>query len=232
MLERVTLTTERGSSFILRRGQVMEAGFGRGGSKLVELAIAHPAERWVSRVAGVVTLDDYTWRVRSGQRSAPLSISHEHGESLLYRGQETSFPWDGATIEVRPRFGRRYVVVVEAQFTGSNSSRPMTTGSVDTDVPGDGGFKQFYALLALCEPRLSEYRSADVPSNGQIAARLKETNLASDATGSKVNRWLADERIRLGVPSVSEEGFGPSFLQDHAIRVGRVQPYHLALLQE
>ncbi|MEV7545748.1 serine/threonine protein kinase [Streptomyces sp. NPDC089915] len=233
-----------GGAVTLRLGPGEVARFGRGCARTpVELRLDDPA---ISRLAGEIRVTDDHWQLSN----------HSPAQSYLVENPEGA----GEYLRVAPRragapipfeFSR---VVLPTRAGSAVSFQVFAPDHLYLDPPGPGGppggrtvtaysldetATYFLVLVALCEPWLRDASPVSVPTTPQVVERLRGHpacgRLTARAVSSHID-YLAEEKLRIGVPTGPEAGRGERHngkrdaVVGLALRFGIVREEHLALL--
>ncbi|MFD9107828.1 serine/threonine protein kinase [Streptomyces bottropensis] len=238
---------ERGAGPVtLRLGPGAVARFGRGSADApVELRLGDPA---VSRLAGEIRVTDDHWQLSNFSAGHSYLVENPEGAGEYLRvpprrvGAPIPFefarvvlPTRGSTVSFQV-FAPDHVYLDpdRAQHAGGRwGTQTLTAYSLDETAT------YFLVLVALCEPRLRDESAVAVPTTPQVVERLKGSPAYGALTARAVSshiEYLAEEKLRLGVPVATDPGQGArrngkrEAIVGLALRFGLVREEHLGLL--
>ncbi len=186
-----------------------QCSFGRG-LDIVDLVLTD--DRRVHRHAGTAVVDEDSWTLHNDGRWLRLRVTalDRRAFDVLEPGSVLRVPWDRARVDIVVGTD---TIGFEAHHHGLAlpAPRPLAVdpGDARTAIPRaiarDSG--AFRALLALCEPRLTESGSDDLPTNQEIALRLNRSGVEERrVTAKTVERRLDYCRRRLELKGRAEQG--------------------------
>jgi hypothetical protein len=230
----------------LRLGPGGVARFGRGSANTpVELRLGDPA---VSRLAGEVRVTEDHWQLSNFSATHSYLVENPEGAGEYLRvpprraGAPIPFefarvvlPTRGSTVSFQV-FAPDHVYLDpgHAHHAGGRwGTQTLTAYSLDETAT------YFLVLVALCEPRLRDESAVAVPTTPQVVERLRRCpeygGITARAVSSHID-YLAEEKLRLGVPAATDPGQGArrngkrEAIVGLAVRFGLVREEHLGLL--
>ncbi|WP_329619528.1 serine/threonine protein kinase [Streptomyces sp. NBC_01255] len=228
----------------LRLGPGQVARFGRGSETTpVELRLADAA---ISRLAGEIRATDDHWQLTNHSTTHCYLVENPEGAGEYLRvpprrvGAPVPFEFSRVVLPTRGDltvsfqvFAPDHVYLDPEAMGVPWGSRTVTAYSLDESAT------YFLVLVALCEPRLRDQSRVAVPTTPQIVERLRGHvtggTLTARAISSHID-YLAEEKLRIGVPDAHEPGKGErrngkrEEIVGLALRFGLVREEHLALL--
>ncbi|MCP3765479.1 MULTISPECIES: serine/threonine protein kinase [unclassified Streptomyces] len=228
----------------LRLGPGERARFGRGSSTVpVELRLADAA---ISRLAGEITVTADHWQLSNHSTSHSYLVENPEGAGEYLRvpprrlGAPIPFEFSRVVLPTRRDttvsfqvFAPDHVYLDPQHAGGPAESRTVTAYSLDETAA------YFLVLVALCEPWLRDSSPVAVPTTPQVVERLRGHAVGGRLTPRAVSShidYLAEEKLRTGVPTADEAGKGArrngkrEAVVTVALRFGIVREEHLALL--
>lgn len=197
----------------------------------------------VSRLAGRITATGTYWLIDNGSAKRPLIVENLEGGGEFVRvpplRQGLPVPFELARIVLSPERTPASFLHVYAPEHRYGADTGGTTAGTETSglVTLNHAALYFLVLVALCEPRLRDSGSVDLPGDGDIAQRLTAspvvdgTPLSPRAVQFHID-YVARHKLRV---ADSEDGRSRAHwrrarLADVALKWGFVTPEHLALL--
>lgn len=201
--------------------------FGRsGGGSEVEIG----SDERLHRRCGRVIVEPDGWRLEN--LGSWLHLRVESLDSVgcdeLAPGEVLRVPWPRVSVSLTTG-SQRHCFLVDAPAgaqaaadadADAASARDCGPNDTRTPIRIDRASGSFRALVSLCEPRLRDPRSVDVPTDLAIALRLNRSGAeARRLTGKTVERRLDHCRSRFGLKHVSEDGSSAGLERRDARRV-------------
>ncbi|MER7108626.1 serine/threonine protein kinase [Streptomyces sp. NPDC000229] len=233
-----------GDAVTLRLGPGERARFGRGSSTTpVDLRLADAA---ISRLAGEIGVTDDHWQLSNYSSTHSYLVENPEGAGEYLRvpprraGAPIPFEFSRVVLPTRRDttvsfqvFAPDHVYLDPQGTGGPRESRTVTAYSLDETAT------YFLVLVALCEPWLRDQSPVAVPTTPQVVERLRGhaacARLTPRAVTSHID-YLAEEKLRIGVPQTAGTGRGDrrngkrEAVVGLALRFGIVHEGHLALL--
>lgn len=180
--------------------------FGRGGlDDGVELTLS--SDERLHRTAGRVVVHDHGWELVNTGRWLHLLASDLDGSGRddLAPGVSRLIPWSRVLVEIPLGHSTLSFEVVSPRDSGADERVMEGHGTIEPfRVDRTAGY--FRALVALCEPRLIEPTSVEIPSDAQVAVRLNGSGTESrHLTAKAIERRFDYVRRILGL-KVFEDG--------------------------
>ncbi|MCX5583321.1 serine/threonine protein kinase [Streptomyces erythrochromogenes] len=228
----------------LRLGPGEAARFGRGSTTVpVELRLADAA---ISRLAGEIRVTDDHWQLTNHSTTHSYLVENPEGAGEYLRvpprrvGTPIPFEFSRVVLPTRGElpvsfqvFAPDHVYLDPDAMGAPWGNRTVTAYSLDETAT------YFLVLVALCEPRLRDQSPVAVPTTPQIVERLGQGAGCGTPTARAVSShidYLAEEKLRIGVPEAREHGRAErrngkrEEIVGLALRFGLVREEHLALL--
>ncbi|MBT2489624.1 serine/threonine protein kinase [Streptomyces sp. ISL-96] len=228
----------------LRLGPGESARFGRGSTAIpVELRLDDPA---ISRLAGEIRVTEDHWQLTNHSTTHSYLVENPEGAGEYLRvpprrvGASIPFEFSRVVLPTRGEvtisfqvFAPDHVYLDPEAMGAPWGSNTVTAYSLDETAT------YFLVLVALCEPRLRDQSRVAVPTTPQIVERLRGHLACGELTARAVSShidYLAEEKLRIGVPDAHEPGKGDrrngkrEEIVGLALRFGLVREEHLALL--
>lgn len=218
----------------LEPGRVLR--FGRGApDAAVDMVIASPG---VSRYAGEIRAVDNYWLLTNCSRNSTYVVENLEGAGehvkvsprrvdapILFELARILLPMQGGTYPLHVYAPQHAFLEQEGPRHGDATTRPFSL---------DESSKYFQVLVALCEPRLRDSSSLQIPSSDHVADRLAtgESRVTRSAVDYHID-YLAETKLRIKRPG---QGSGERLewkresLVALALRFDLVREEHLALL--
>lgn len=233
-----------GDAVTLRLGPGQRARFGRGSSSMpVELRLADAA---ISRLAGEIRATDDHWQLSNHSTTHSYLVENPEGAGEYLRvpprraGAPIPFEFSRVVLPTRRDttvffqvFAPDHIYLDPRGMGGLGESRTLTAYSLDETAT------YFLVLVALCEPWLRDRSPVAVPTTPQVVERLRGhaacVRLTARAVSSHID-YLADEKLRIGVPGAADTGRTDrrngkrEAVVGLALKFGIVREEHLALL--
>lgn len=205
--------------------------FGRGGvGSKVDIALA-PDDRAVSRLAGTVTAGDGYWYADNYSNSRAYVVDHADrtlGYVQVAPGAvHVPIPFEISRIRL-PGTERDHTFLVMAPQPLGLGGPSLEGEEESTQSPYrlDTRTTYFRALVALCEPRLRDSASREIPVVREVAERLR----ISPAAVNGNLQYLIEEKFKIDHRRRQGVAWKQHALVDKAIQLGLVHNDHLRLL--
>jgi serine/threonine-protein kinase len=222
----------------VRPGQTMS--FGRGApDRPVDIEL--PGDG-VSRLAGEISAAEDYWLISNLSNEASYVVDNPEGAgeyvTIAPRRISAPVPFEFARVSLPAPDGPVQFLVFAPQHTYAETGQVQVPGGDRTIAAFslDETAKYFLILVALCEPRLLDGSSVDLPSAGDIVERLRADERFTGLTRTAVNHhidYLAIEKLRVKVPRPGADerlDTKREALVSIALRFGIVRAEHRRLL--
>jgi hypothetical protein len=246
----VAVPQEDAAARVIQLGPGELLRFGRGGPDVV-VDLALP-DRAISRIAGEITATGDHWSLTNYSSHHTYVVENPEGGGEFIKippgrlGAPVPFEISRVVLPARDGTGTALFQVFAPTHThlAPDAVRPVGGEPTVTAFPLDRTAKYFLVLVALCEPRLRDESPVAIPTDAEVAARLRALPgcdaLTADAVAFHVD-YLSRRKLRLrapdpGTPDPGTPGAaraaGPR--REHvvqvALRFDLVEERHLGLL--
>lgn len=213
-----------------------QLSFGRGAPG-AEVDVVTPATG-VSRLAGQIHAERDYWLLTNTSSSSTYVIENLEGAGEHVKvgpGRiEAPIPFELARL-VLPTQSEAYVLNVYApQHAYLDHRLPVGGAATERPFSLDEAAKYFLVLVGLCEPRLRDPGTVEIPRSDQVAERLSGSSMRMSRSAVDYHiDYLAETKLRIKPPS---DGSGTRLeykresLVALALRFDLVREEHLALL--
>lgn len=209
--------------------------FGRGAPDVaVDIVVPHQG---VSRFAGEIrAVDDY-WLLTNSSHAMTYVVENLEGAGehvkVTPRRLDAPIPFELGRLILPSEDGSYEVNVYAPQHAYLDRHGPSSGDATTRPYSLDESSKYFQVLVALCEPRLRDPATVEIPSSEQVAERLGGTGTRS-AVDYHID-YLAETKLRIKPPS---DGSGARLERKReslvalALRFDLVREEHLELLAD
>jgi hypothetical protein len=221
-----------------RPGETLRFGRGAPGC---EVDITLP-QTGVARLAGEITVVEDYWLISNLTSDKTYVVDNPEGAgeylTVAPRRLAAPVPFEFARVSLPVTEGPVSFLVFAPQHSYAEAG-PVATPEGDRTAsafPLDESAKYFRVLVALCEPRLRDGASVELPSAAEIVERLRAGDGCGGLTRHAVNYhidYLAISKLRVKEPGPGGGGrleWKREALVSVALRFGLVRDEHLRLL--
>jgi hypothetical protein len=214
----------------VRPGQTLT--FGRGGPGVdVDIVLADGS---VSRLAGELTAAEDHWRITNLSADASYVVDNPEGGgeymTVAPRRIAAPVPFEFARVSLPTRERPAQFLVFAPQHAYAEPGAPPGGDRTLAPFSLDETARYFLILVALCEPRLRDGTSVELPTAGEIVERLRgRLELTRAAVNHHID-YLALEKLRVKPPEPGRLDAKREALVAIALRYGLVRDEHRRLL--